>query len=155
MLNAETLYEDVVNSLARRVEDFRLAHMPNATYINWDAHAEIEELPSGDLIGLAGVGMAEDEAGIYEIVFGVMIGTEQDENLHRLTRCMSRLRALFVPETRMTVYTVSDDGLSAVPDSWMVTKTPMAITPVSRAEVRPVQALEVRALLDPSALASR
>lgn len=125
--------------------------MPDADYINWDYHANINELPEKDIIGMAGAGLAEDDPKHYEIIFGVMISCYQDEGGARLTRLMSELRAWYLPETRIQVYVRSLDGLQAVPATWMVMTLPLAVLPASKAEVRVIRALECRALLDPGA----
>lgn len=150
-IKPEDLYEAAVLSLARKVEDFRLVQMPDAQSVNWDYHANISELPESDVIGLAGVGLAEDDPKHYEVIFGVMVSCYKDEGGARLTRLMSLLRAAFLPETRIQVYIRSGDGLSALPACGMVTALPLAVLPPSKAEVRVIQALECRALLDPGA----
>ena len=154
MLTERNLYASVVQSLTRFVEEARLELMPNGTLINWDGHATINELPEGDLIGLAGVGMSEDSPREYEVVFGILASTWDDENLYRLTQIVSDLRGRLVPETRLGVFTLSPDGLQAVEKSWMVAALPLAVTPVQKAEVRAVQGVECRLLLDPGATSS-
>ena len=154
MLTKYNLYSSVVQSLTRFVEEARVELMPSATLINWDGHANVNELPEGDLIGLGGVGMSEDEDRHYEVVFGILASTWDDENLYRLTNLISNLRGRLVPETRLGVFTLTPDGLQAVEKSWMVTALPLAVTPVQKAEVRAVQGVECRLLLDPGATSS-
>lgn len=151
-LSKDEIYESVVLSLTRWVEDFRLEQMPDATYVNWDAHATLNELPPGDLIGLAGVGMAEDEHRKYEITFGVQVATENDPNLHRMTALVSKMFGRVEPSTKLTVYK-AENG-QAVPATWMVAALPRAVTPVLRAEIRAVQAVEAKLILDPGAASS-
>lgn len=147
----DELYENVVISLVKFVKDFQEAEMPGGDYITWDAHAELNDLPEIDLIGINGVGLAEDEARKYDIVFGISIAVFNDEGLARLTKLISKMRARLKAETRIPIYRLSDSGLVAEPWSWAVMVLPTAITPVGRAELRPVQSLELRALLDPGA----
>lgn len=59
-MSSPKIYAAVTLSLTKLVEEFRQAQMPDAAYVNWDAHAQIGELPQQDAIGLAGVGLAED-----------------------------------------------------------------------------------------------
>ena len=152
MLTDDILYESAVFSLQRMVEDFRVEHFSTATYLNWDAHATIAELPEGDLIGLAGVGMAEDEPKKFELVAGVQVSTTNDPNLDRMTRIISRLFSRVKPESRVDIYVAQ--GGQVVKAGWMVTALPRGVTPVQRAEVRAVQAVEFRLLLDPAAASS-
>lgn len=152
MLTDDNLYESVQMSLTRLVEDFREQHMPEAEHINWDAHANLNELPEADVIGLAGLGLAEDDDKQYEITFGILMSTYNDATLTRLTRLISRFFACVAPQKRIQVYSVSPDGETALETSWMVAALPRAVTPVSRAEVRAVQGVEARLLLDPGAL---
>lgn len=147
----EKLYENVVLSLQGYAEAFRLEHMPTAEFVDWDDHANITELPEMDIIGLMGVGMAEDEANIYEIVCGFGISTYQDPGKARLTSLISKLRGRLVPKTAIRVLEPSVDGLTAIDKTWMVTALPLAVNPVMKAEVRAVQSIEVRLLLDPGA----
>jgi hypothetical protein len=149
-MNEADLYNNVVVSITRVIEQFRLAEMPNSQYINWDAHAQINELPARDVIGLAGVGMAEDEPKNYSIVCGIAIATYEDPHLSRLTKLISKLRAKFANQARITVY---DHG-AAVPDSFMVAALPLAIMPVGNTESRSMQAIEVHLILDPGAASS-
>ena len=151
-LTEEQLFESIVLSLTRKVEDFRLANMPSSQYVNWDNHANINELPESDVCGLAGVGMAEDDDDIYSIVFGVAMSTWGDTGGHRLTKLISKMRAQFTKGTRLTVY--DPDAMTAVPKTWMITVLPLAVTPVQKAEVRAVQSVMVHALLDPSSTSS-
>ena len=151
-LSKSEIYSSVAFSLARRIEDFREEFMPNATYINWDAHATINELPAGDLIGLAGIGLAEDEHKKYEITFGIQIATENDPGLHRMTELISELFAVTEPETKIKVFKAVNG--EAVEASWLVAALPRAVTPVQRAEIRAVQAVEGKLLLDPGAASS-
>lgn len=142
----EELYENIAGSVLKLTVDFMAAEVPGAVFVNWDAHATIEELPEGTLVGPAGVGMTEDEQGI-EVVFGAGIATADDPNNFNLTRLISKLYGRVRPQTRIPIYSLE----TAEPVSWMVVKTPTAITPVSRAMIRAMQFVECRALIDLSA----
>ena len=144
-MNRARLYKNVVSSLQKFVTDFQAERMSDAEYIAWDAHAQIMELPSTDGIGLAGVGLAEEGKNEWEIIFGVAVTTWEDPNLFRMTDLISDLFDRLAPET--TVPVVDADTGAVL--SWMVLTPPCAITPVGRHEVRAVQAVECRALLNP------
>lgn len=153
-LTKRNLFKSVQQSLTRYVEEFRLAEMPDAAHINWDDHANINELPESDCIGLAGVGMTEDEENKFEVVFGIAVSTWKDERLTRMTDMISMLFGDMEAGTRFTLYAASADGLSAEAKSWMVAALPRAVTPVQKAEIRAVQAVECRLLIDPGATSS-
>lgn len=156
MIDRKKLYLNVVLSLTRFVEDFRAANMPNADLIDWDDHANINELPEKDVIGLMGVGMATDAPYHHEVVFGVGISTYADKNKVRLTRLVSMMRGEIDPDAQATIqiYEESPDGLTATKKSWMAMAHPVAVTPTSKTEVRVVQAVEGRALISPSSTTS-
>ncbi|AKU43544.1 hypothetical protein CPT_Seuss18 [Caulobacter phage Seuss] len=154
MIKPEDLYINVILSLTRFVEDFRLAHMPTADLIDWDDHANIEELPEKDVIGLMGVGMATDVKDQHEVVFGIGLSTYADKGKVRLSRLISKMRGALDPEGTIQIYEESLDGLTAVKKSWMVLAHPVAVTPTSKTEVRVVQAVEARALVSPAATSS-
>lgn len=154
VLTDDNLYESVTLSLMRYVEDFRAEVMPEAEYVNWDAHSNIGELPEADVIGLAGVGLAEDEDKKYEVTFGVLVSTWNDANLNRLTAAVSKMFGRVKPGRTIRVYALDAAGENAVDKTFMVAALPRAVTPVSKAEVRAVQGVECRLLLDPGALTS-
>lgn len=134
----------IVLSLMRYVEAFRLSHMPGAQHINWDAHAQIAELPQCDAIGLAGVGIAEDTPGMFEVAVGVAISTWDDKNLIRLTNLVSAFFETLPVEAQITIYNPD-------PVHKLLVASPRAILPVGKAETRSVQAMEFRLLTSPLA----
>lgn len=146
-MNQADAYAAVVLSLTRFVEDFRKAEMASAEYVNWDAHAQIAELPQKDAIGLAGVGLAEDAPGSYEVAAAIALSTWDDKNLIRLTKLVSKLFGSLPVQARIPVY----DPATAAETSFMVVANPRSVSPVGKAETRSVQALEFRLLLSPAA----
>ena len=78
------------------------------------------------------------------------VGNSDDLNNFRLTKLVSKLYGILAPETRIPIY----DLTTTLPVSWMVVKTPVAITPVTRAEIRSIQFVECRALMDLAASSS-
>lgn len=149
-MNQADLYDNIVASIIKLSTDFIAAEIPSASYVDWDAHSTLIELPPGTLIGPAGCGMTHDERAI-EVVFAVGVGVQDDPNLFALRRLVSKLYGCLVPETRITIY----DHATAQAVSWMVVKTPVAVTPVNRAMTRAMQFVECRAVIDLSATSSR
>lgn len=150
-MKPEDVYDNVVVSLIKFVQEFIAEHDPTAVYVDWDAHAQISELPKdGTLIGPAGCGLSHEEVN-REVVFGFGISTDQDPNLFRLRRLISKLYGRLQPAMTIPVY----DHKTGEVASWMVLKTPVEIMPVTKAELRSVQFVNATALLNPAATSSR
>lgn len=146
-MTEDDLYNNVVISLVKFVNQFREDEAPAADYVDWDAHAQIAELPTTPiLIGPAGCGMTETKEG-QEVVFSFGIGSYQDTNLVELRRLISKLYGRLTVGTRIPVV----DATTGTEMSWMVVRTPRAVTPITKAEVRSLQFVELTALLDPGA----
>jgi hypothetical protein len=142
----EDVYDNIVQTLVKWIIDFKDDVCPTAEYLNWDAHSQIAELPKdGILIGPAGCGLADEDDGMIEAVFSFGVSTINDPNLFELTKIISKLRGRLRPATKIPVY----DHDTAVIQSWMVVKTPIAITPVTKAEVRSIQFINLTALVSP------
>jgi hypothetical protein len=137
------LYENIIASIVKLAIDFIALEAPEAVYCDWDSHASLSELPKGTLIGPAGCGLTHDDQKI-EVVFGLGVGTDDDPNLFLLRSLVSKLFARVQPKTRIQIY----DAATAQKVSWMVVTTPVAVTPTSRAEIRAMQFVECRALID-------
>lgn len=149
-MNEADLYYNVVQSLVKYIKDFQTS-IPGSAYVDWDEHANISELPDNNLlIGMAGVGLTEDAPGFYEVVFSFGIATYNDLHLFNLRRHISTLFGKLKTDARIPVY----DAETAQEISWMVVKSPRAITPVTKAEIRSLQFVELTASLDPGAASS-
>jgi hypothetical protein len=143
------LFNNVYQSVVKWVQDWRETQTvaSKLKYVNWDAHAELSELPEGNLVGPAMISLREEEEGIYLITFSIGVCVVSDPNHFTLTKMISELRGLLKPTTRMAVY----DHDSTEPATWMVVVTPQEVSPPAKAEMRSVRFLNVQALLDPGA----
>lgn len=148
-MNHENYYNNICLSIVKFARDFQAAKFSASTYVDWDAHAEVNELPTGDLIGPAGIGLSTEQVNFDYVVFAFGISTIDDPNLFRLRKTMSQLHAKLRPMTKIPIY----DADTAQVISWMVVKTPLSISPVSKAELRAVQFINVMALIGPDAQA--
>lgn len=147
----EQLYNNVVLSLIKFIQDWRAENAPDAEYVDWDAHAQISELPTEKvLVGPAGCGLTEESTGMFEVVFSFGISTYQDTNLFRLRSLISNLFGKLKLETRIPIY----DAETTAAVSWMVIKAPRALTPVTKAEIRSLQFVELTAAIDPGVTSS-
>jgi hypothetical protein len=111
-------------------------------YIDWDDHADITKLPSGDLIGLNGFGITEND-GTFGISFGVGLSSFNDQNLFRLTdyvdvfyraMCAQKQYPIFHPITGAAVGTATfERGTTA--------------SPIARVETRPLYMILAHAVV--------
>src|SRR5690606_2590701 len=99
--------------------DLRKEVAPNAEYVDWDAHSQIAELPTKDVIGPAGCGLVENGPGDTDVVFSFGVGTYGDKNLVRLRRLASILYGRLKAETRIPVL----DSETGAELAWMVVKS--------------------------------
>jgi hypothetical protein len=142
MITPDLLYQAICSSIIKFSEDFRKLNMPASSYVDWDAHAQINELPQTNVMGPAGMGMTTENDGSF-VAFSIGASTMGDANLFLLRSIMSKLYGALVPETRLSILH-PDNGQEV---GWMVVKTPVQITPVSKAEIRSVQFINVLALI--------
>lgn len=106
----------------------------NFTFVNFDAHANEQTAPPGDLAGPAGFAFDIDENLVeVQVLFGV--ATESDTNLFRLSAVMGRLVELVKPAKRIRVID-ADDGTDL---GWMVVTGKVKVLPVGGSQAKPLQ----------------
>jgi hypothetical protein len=76
-------------------------------YFPWDSRGDEAELPSTDLIGLAGWSFSENR-GLWEIHCGITISTLNDENLFREVELVDAIHNLWGEECPVPMR--DDDG---------------------------------------------
>lgn len=149
-MKSDDIYNNIVTSLVKWINDLRQEVFPDAEYVDFDEHAQITELPTAQLaMGPAGVGLAQDEDG-WEVVFSFGVLTYQDKNLQRLRKAVSYIFGRLPVEATIPIY----DAETGEELTWMVIRTPRAVTPVTKAEIRSLQFVEMSALLNPAAASS-
>lgn len=147
----EDVYNNIVQSIVKWIQDYRADAAPGSVYLNWDAHSQVAELPKENtLIGPAGCGLTDEDDGMQEVVFSIGVSTINDPNLFELTKQMSKIRGRLRPQMTIPVY----DHATATISSWMIIRTPISVTPVTKAEIRSIQFINLTALLSPAATAS-
>lgn len=149
----DELYYDVCLSLIRYAnEKIAAAGVPDLQFIDWDAHANIFELPKGqvDLLGPAGVGMT-DEGDFIEAVLSIGVSTINDRGLFRIRKLVSSVYADLRPEQQIPIYRAATTSQPGQPQrvGFLVMTSPCIISPMSRAETRSLQFVQARGLLDP------
>lgn len=77
------IYKSLVRHLVDTIAEVNKSVQPaTAQYFAWDTGDDVAELPTVDLIGLAGWTFSENR-GLWEIHCGITISTMNDENLLR------------------------------------------------------------------------
>ena len=114
---------------------------PDWIYVDFEDHADLQEIPQVDCMGLCGLGAIADE-GTDTIAFSVGVSSYNDKNLfrHRTTvadlyerwrRGASQVPLLDADTAAMKGSLVLTDGLT--------------LAPMSRADIRPFQILTAKA----------
>ena len=104
-------------------------------FIDWEAHANIHDLPAVDLMGLAGLGATADE-GTDTFIVTVAFSPLQDENLFKVRKAAGELYEKWrVPGYTIPLY----DAESTDEIGKLVVTDGSTLAPVGRAEVRPYQ----------------
>lgn len=141
-----TTYNNVWASLLKRCQDFildfkMLGLSENLQIIDWDAHANIEDLPPVDLLGPSGLGMMYEKEGEI-ITFTIGVATYQDDNLFMLRRMVGLMYDALLPEKQFTIY--DHETLKPLMPATIVEAS---VSPVSKSEVRALQLCQFEARL--------
>lgn len=145
------IYQDIWGSIVKLSQDLIASVEPDypdidIQFIDWEAHANIEELPAADLIGPTSLTVTEHESGLFEASFAIGASSySTDQNLFRHRDYIARIFELMRPEMKMKLY----DAGSASEKGVMVFTNGTLIAPMSRAETRPWQYCQGVALLIP------
>ena len=117
------------------------------TFIDWEAHANIEELPDADLLGPTAVAITDGGPGEQSVSFAVGVCTyEGDRNLFRHREIMAAVFERMRPERKLTFY----DASAGSEESVLVFLPGTTVSPMSRAKSRPWQFVQAESLLVPS-----
>lgn len=111
-----------------------LGLLTDAEYLNWDAVANINELPQKDLFGPAGFACVEDDK-TYQVTISFGIATLNDENLFRMSDAKDRLFDRLSVTNKIPIY----DADTTDEIGWFVLLNGTQLSPVARTEVRPLQ----------------
>jgi hypothetical protein len=149
----DELYTDLCASIVKYCVDkinVLDATYPELQFLDWDAHGEMRELPDKDLLGPAGVGMVQED-NTFEVTFSIGVSTRNDRSLNRLRRLVSNIYADLRPQQKLHMYRLATAvaGTPPTPLGWLVCQSPCLITPITRAETRAFQFVQLRGLLDP------
>jgi len=108
------------------------------TVVNFDAYADIESLPDGDLTGLSNFSLTVDEE-MYLIEALIGVSTDTDSNNMRLGEIVDRLFDKLHPLTRIPYM----DAVSGAPLGHMVILDGTMVMPVAGTDTRPGTFIQV------------
>jgi hypothetical protein len=119
------------------------AQLPSTSFIDLDAHANIDELPKSDFVGIDGFSMQENDEGIA--VFVSYAGcTWADTDLMRLTTMMDTLVEALRPGRQVQLW-MENPGPGVAP-SWMKVAGEVLVQPTERSDQRAIQLVTLRLL---------
>lgn len=113
-------------------------------FVNLDAHAQLNELPKVDLLGMMGYAMHYN-GKLLTVHVGVFVSTYNDPDLIRHIELMDAVSDALAPEKQVPVFNV-DDPSNLVPASWLQVAGDGTIDPTGREGTRSLQVLTVRML---------
>lgn len=129
------------------ITEMAAAH-PEATiqFVDWEAHANIEELPDVDLIGPTALTFMEITPEMWDVNFSIAASTyKSDENLFRMRHYMSHVFERLRPTRQVQIY----DDLTAERFGYLVVTDGTGLMPMTRSTTRPWQYVQVNGLLEP------
>lgn len=103
------------------------------SYIDFDAHGEVDELPPTDVAGIHQFALT-DHANYWEIVFGVTVSSYDDPNLLNLIHYVDRFFSAMGAQQLIPLY----DPVSAALVGQFTIYAGTGTTPTERANTRPV-----------------
>jgi hypothetical protein len=145
----EKLYENLFSSLVvfaqGIIEDRKSAH-PDVSieFIDWEAHANILELPDSDLVGITAVTFSEDEAISGSFTVGISTFAS-DKNLFRLRNYVGKAFSCMVRGSKIPIY----DQEACVQIGWAHIIDGTTVMPMTKADTRPLQFVQCGFVLDP------
>ncbi len=140
----EKLYENLHSSLTvfaqGIIEDRKLLN-PEVPleFIDWEAHANIHELPDTDLIGLTALTVTEDSAHMFQGSFTLGASSfSSDKNLFRLRNYVGKAFSCMRSECKIPFY----DAEACTMVGWLYIVDGTTIMPMTRADARPLQFIQ-------------
>jgi hypothetical protein len=118
----------------------------NLSFIDWETHANIHELPDQDMLGPMAVTITELTPQMFEVTFAIAVSTyATDDNLFRMKAYLGEVFERMRVNKQIRVF----DNETAEPMGYMIITDGTLLAPMSRAETRPFQYVQASALLEP------
>ncbi|MBD9544260.1 hypothetical protein IB276_32975 [Ensifer sp. ENS04] len=144
------LYENLHGSLVAFtqsiIEDRKLVY-PDVPieFVDWEAHANIHELPDQDLIGLTAVTLTEEEVEMFSGSFTIGISSfASDKNLFRLRNYVGEAFARMRPLSKIPFY----DAEACQQRGWLIITDGTTVMPMTKADARPLQFVQCAFVFD-------
>ncbi len=142
-----SIWGSIVAFCNAAIEEARLLH-PEAKiqFIDWEAHANIEELPNCDLIGPTALVVMETSPQMFDVNFAIAVSTYQsDEHLFRHRHYLSMIFEKMRVGKQLPIY----DDETAQEFGYLIFTDGTGVMPMTRAVTRPWQYVQVQGLLEP------
>lgn len=147
----ENLHSSITVFIQSIIEDRKVAH-PGVPieFVDWEAHANIHELPDTDLIGPTALALTEDEPQFFSGSTTIGVSTfSSDKNLFRLRNFVGRVFNQIRPGSKIPLY----DQEACVQIGWIHVVGGTAMLPMTRADARPLQFVQCNFIFDPTSAA--
>jgi hypothetical protein len=134
-----------VNGLITELE----AEFPQANigFIDWEAHANIQEIPEQDLIGPTSLVLMEVSPQMYDVNFSIAVSTfGTDVNLFRHRSYISTIFESLRPSKQIPVYENGTNNELG----YLIFQDGTGAMPMTRSLTRPFQYVQVNGLLEPA-----
>lgn len=119
---------------------------PGVKFVDFDAHATIEEFDNTDLLGPYGLGLIEHEQEVH-VTFGIGVLAYNDTNLFRMRQMIATIHDALRPQKQIPYYNATTAAIAG----YLLMTDGTTVSPMSRAEARPWQFVQASALLEPLA----
>jgi hypothetical protein len=145
------MYENIWGSIvafSNDIIDDRRAKYPGVDieYVDWEAHANIQELPEGDLIGTTAITFTEDQPELFNGSFTIGVSTYADDsNLFRLRNYVGEVFNRLRPGMKVPFY----DHETLEQKGWFHIVDGTIVLPMTRADARPLQFVQCQFVFDP------
>ncbi|WP_454287258.1 hypothetical protein [Rhizobium arsenicireducens] len=144
----ENLWGSGVNLANEIIDNRRLIYPASTiTFIDWEAHANIHELPETDLIGTTAITITEEEPEVFSFSFTLGISTFGDDgNLFRLRNYVGEAFRRLRPGLQIAYC----DRITAEQLGWLHIVDGTVVLPMTRADARPLQFVQCQGIIDPT-----
>jgi hypothetical protein len=142
----ENIWGSVVKLCQSMIVDMTTVGQITPQFIDWEAHANIHELPNIDLLGPAHLAFEEESPHVIRANITIGVSAYNDANLFR----HRRLAGLVFDRCRIgaTFPYFKADETNTKPSFFKVLDG-VTIPPMTRSEVRPLTFIQFEALLAP------
>lgn len=143
----ENFWGSIVSFCNDVIDDRKLVYTgSDIEYIDWEAHANIHELPEKDMIGSTAVTFTEESPDEFSMSFTIGVSTYGDDpSLFRLRNYVGEVFKRLRPGSKIPFY----DAQTATQLGWIYITDNTMVMPMTRADVRPLQFIQCHGVIDP------